>query len=235
MRSIFGVKTACEAERNEAKKIEADDRIGAELIGKAKAMEDVLLQARPARLEKLRKDHADDQASYKFECRRWGDFLSVFIERHNARTGKMMKYVGAINIREKNSIRLIDGHAPDLSDFVSYWAYTRDENGNGHATYYNGMRQAFYDLPETHEWVVECDAYHDYGTQKTYEDEYKPVKPWHRRQRDFVINHKTQNWPKHAEDDAIVFSGGGAIYAPAGMGQDVLDMILSEIGDFMGR
>lgn len=85
-------------------------------------------------------EHARQVSGFAFECRRHGDFLTLFITRsgngepekyswgHNrAEYGK--SYSASINLSKVQAIRLIEGHAPDRNFTIEFGIEGVDESG----------------------------------------------------------------------------------------------------------
>lgn len=151
-----------------------------------------------------------DRESYKFECRRFGDFLTVFIER---------------------------GANPDLNGVVGYYASTpySDEEKVGAKelewtdSYEKKSRTSFFKIspempyiPKSGRQVFMLDpppSTQSSGGMMMYSSG-GPTR----------TKFKTDNYVRMAEDDQIRFQGTNAsIYVPAGLGQKIYDQIMKEI------
>jgi hypothetical protein len=197
--------------------------------------EPAALRRAPEILKAAQDDHAADVASYAFDCRRHGDFLSVFIDRLG-REGEVSKESTTLNLGQTRDIRLREGHGPDNAGTLAYrFSLEREEPepgllwcSSGAGDYHRVKAPpAGYHYEVTPEYpgprywrhLIQFDSNKD-GPRNDF---YDP--------RDSLVRHRTPNYPRWAADDLIEFSGIGAtIYAPAGQGQIVLDRILKVIG-----
>lgn len=80
--------------------------------------------ARAATLNgEFKAEHAADVAAYKLECRRWGDFLSLFIERAGA-NGQLVRFSTSLNLGLARTIDIAHGATPNSDGAVLYEALT---------------------------------------------------------------------------------------------------------------
>lgn len=174
-------------------------------------------------------EHARDVAGYKFDCRRHGDFIALFITRP-AKLGTDLRYyserereiITSLNLGNTREMKLTPGSAPCDDHELTYDYYDQDEK---HAS-----------VP----WHVR--------PQYPYEPAVRPLlrldpEPQQQHRSGvytmagtasggaYRIKFKTQNFPRWAEDDCIRFTGPGAsLFVPAGEGQRIYDKLLAEIG-----
>lgn len=180
-------------------------------------------------------EHQRQSDGYVFECRRWGDFLSVFIERKgNGEPDwwdgvKVNKVSQSLNIGIVKAIRFVEGHCFDRRGSLGYgYSMPADKEEHGaviggtgfghyapHEGYHYEVQPNFPYLPKSRPLIViakEKDKDRFYGSDS------------------YEIRHRTENFPRPAQDDQIVFEGiRTTIYVPAGKGRGVYDAILAEI------
>ncbi len=173
-----------------------------------------ILAERDAKLAEFRAELETDRQLYEFCCNRHGDFLVVCVGRgkdHPAvdniyfsqRQPNMMAHV--INLGITSLFALKPGREPDMKGCVRFRRYS-------------GETVSFY-----------------YETENTYRPTIVlDVKPdqhghmYHGDMEDVFGNMHVQDSPRSALDDVIYFNGAGvSIFAPFGLGQSVLDKILS--------
>ncbi len=187
-------------------------------------------------------EHERQTAGYRFECRRWGDFLSVFMERqanegphHPWEDAPQIKLSSSINIGKSTEIRLVEGHCFDRRGEVGY-GYSMEKigadgwegsiiggtgfgrGGPAKGYHYKVTPHLSY-IPKARELIsVAAPPQQDRHSGMVFHDE------------SYSIQYKTENYPRAAKDDEIRFIGiGTTIYAPAGKGRAVYDSILAEI------
>lgn len=223
------------------------DDPAAEAAAVRKHLEDLRVAAEPAALARsdelmaeFRDHHERDVAGYRFECRRWGDFLSLFIERNGRKLGPWAREWGrqtfatSVNVGATTSIRLAVGHGPDTEGKVGWTAYARADEGGGCVSWdgFNWPPKGYHlevdaelpyiprlDLFEIRERPAADPTMHCGNTMY--------VQSW------TTLRETTAPFARPAKDDRILFEGIGAtVFAPAGLGQGVLDLILSTIGDY---
>lgn len=180
-------------------------------------------------------EFARDTAEYRFECRRWGDFLSLFIARPvyswRSEVPTVETYATAVNLRETREIKLLCGRAPDRDGELEYMANWTSDNRDAVATgtgcgtspapkgYHYVVSPEYPRIPGRSLFSLDVRADRDCGMVMHHHEE-KP-------------RHRTPNYPRPAEDDRIRFEGIDAtVYAPAGRGQEIHETILQEIGDY---
>lgn len=185
------------------------------------------LREAPAKLAGYRADHKKDAASYRFDCRRHGDFLAVFVERAGE------KGAGTINLGRTSQFRLVKGRAPDNGGTLRYELEAEKEPGAPERAYaivqsdvYGSIKAPLpgtrYAVRPAREWP------HRRAMVAEGEESADPrLMLWSEKPRVF---HTTPNYPREARDDRIEFCGLNIrIHAPAGKGQAVLDRIHAEI------
>lgn len=199
---------------------EREQRYRAELDEEARAAEPDALAKADALLVEAIAEHEKDAASYRFECRRWGDFLSLFIGRTTHRgvgdwrgwqqVYSPETYATSINIRETREIRLDRGNEPDRNGRLEYYVSHSVGDNRVMPSYPRPQMQRHLFLldppprPESEGLIYSCP--------------------------DIGPRYATPNYPRVAGDDQIRFEGVGAtLFVPAGLGQKVYDQILQEI------
>ncbi len=221
----FGEKKGMATTVANAFTFEKDD---AEMATREAALERAAIAAEPEVLAKIPAENAANEAEhrrqlagFKFECRRYGDFLTLFMERPirvwNEPEFQQYKLSTSINIAATREIRLNAGHAPDFNGYVQY--HIRNcyfINADGIREEEPPVRPEYDTAYEARRLLFALDEKHDRGNVM-YSG------PQHTRYR-------TANFPRPAADDSIRFEGIGAtIYAPFGCGQAVYDAVLQEI------
>lgn len=172
-------------------------------------------------LQTAKEEHQKDFRSYEFSCRRFGDFVSVFLTR----TGN--KFTTSLNVSKTTAIELKLGNAPDCQGTLGYWLYCEHDNNSGSCSF-TGM--GFCLPPKEYHYVVRPNLSGAPTRQFVHVDE-----PNLKRDKSYIYcGHEeyhiqpTKGFARYAEDDQIIFRGIGAvIYAPFGRGQEVLDFILT--------
>lgn len=205
---------------------QADKEWPARIEALAVEAEATALQDAPAKLAVYRADHKKDGASYKFDCRRHGDFLAVFMERGGR------KEATTINLGRVSQFRMDEGRTPDNDGVLTYRVQAER-------------------LPDADSKVypfVECDRF---GRVKAPRDGCKyAVSPKYEHSKSYGmidhgdtvsgayftgrtephVAHRTPNYPRPAEDDRITFGDiGVTILVPAGKGGAVLARIHAEV------
>lgn len=182
--------------------------------------------------------HRNDCDSYKFDCNRWGDFLTLCMGRdthawdfsENKLVVIQKTYVTSINLREIREMRFIEGSAADANGTLTYSAVAKIDNGSlswgagyGFRTLKDGWNYVVYPVYPDTECTKALFSLRD-TSQRTNsimmgDDSYRPKL-------------RTPNYPRNAVDDRIDIQGINAtIYTPAGMGRGVYDKMLREISD----
>lgn len=205
-------KTPTVEETLEETRHERWERRRAELAALARAEEPAVLARAHERAAAFAVAYERDLAAYKFECRRWGDFLALFIERANpnherGEPAAVLTCATAVNLRDTRELRLDEGHGPDDEGVVCY--YWNTVGGS------DRLCVAAWPPAGSYPRLFALDdpdrGYLSYGP-------------------DNMVDYKTSNYPRPAGDDRIRFEGiGGTLYAPAGRGAEVRDVILREI------
>lgn len=202
-------------------------RAGADAEGVAAELEELRRRAETEALQKaddvLRQAeaaHASDAAGYRIECRRWGDFLSLFIERGGR------KLVEAVNLGRTTSLRLGLGALPNRDGVLEYSVSMDSDSGRS----WGGVPNR--PAPKGYRYNVYA-AYPSFNWERPM---YRVDDPPSDRGSLYFNSHesdrlaRTTNYPQAAKDDHIRFAGiGGTLYTPAGIGRGVLDAILREI------
>lgn len=202
---------------------------------RADMLEDQAREAEPAllaRADGLRAEyvaeHERQVAGYSFDCKRFGDFLTLYIKRmgnpekpayvtDNYNSGLPIRvFSTTINLGLTLGITLVAGHGPDDAAQIGYYVRTD------------------YDTKPYTETVVPNVMGAPYDRSLFYLPE--PVPPnqnsfqgtWSSDRRG--IQYKTENFPQAAKDDEIKFAGLNAtIFVPAGLGDAVYERIQREL------
>lgn len=200
----------------------------------AREAEPCVLAQADAVLADFQTAHDRDAASYHFECKRFGDFLTVFMTRNRRDpvTGGLRpeRFSASINLAGTRKIVMRPGHAPDRNGRVYYRPVikTSSEAGCfGWAASSGGLplplggaeREVRPDLP----WVND---HRDFLRER--DDGERAVMHLHPQS----VGYATDHFPRPAEDDAVEFTGVGiSVLAPAGLGQAVINKIMAEIAE----
>lgn len=229
------------------KKAEEQRRqIEAALLRLTKETEVEALQKKDAILAELMAEHARQVVGWKFECRRHGDFLTIFATRGgNPERPEHVseRYISepperafstTLNLGRTVEIRLKPGSPADGGgELLYYWKILRGGKEYGHS---------FSNYSSSH--LPQLSAGESFRIDPGY-----PKAPHDRKsfllelptttlQTTTMIYHignnrvkyKTRSYPRAAVDDQIIFVGIGAtLFVPAGLGESVRDAILKEI------
>jgi hypothetical protein len=200
----------------------------------------------PEWLEKYKKEYEADVDGYKFDCRRHGNFLSLFMTRNGNPTsegpltlfGRIpnqdRELATTINLMQSREIRFTLGHAPDLGGAVQwpyYCAMLGDSTGTSGSI--GGTQFGNYKARDGYQWKVQKPEpwvphgrplfgldpparKDDHNVYYAHDDSYK------------IKFHVA--CARAAKDDVIRFEWVGAtVYAPAGLGSDVHAKILKAL------
>lgn len=191
------------------------ERVAEELRQQAAAMIPTLTAQFPDKLAEYRRAHDADVAGYNFECKRHGDFLAVFMQRgplpdKRERWVTERKIAQTINLGQTKTIGIAPGAIPDMTGRLKFCVSGADAAADWMVPSQNfPMIQV--QLP-----VVDPNTY--FGSMVTSNRE--PFGDMH-----------LPDAPHTARDDTLNFHGiGVSIFAPAGMGQQIYDTILRELG-----
>ncbi len=214
--------------------------IGVDLEAKAIIAETEALAKADELLASYEAEHHAQTNGYIFDCKRWGDFLTLFVERkanpgHWRDQDQPSKIAASLNIGNVKRVRITEGHAPDRGQSFGYtFTPVSDENGpvrswSSGERLRDGVIYAVtptYDgLPSWRPLLVEDEKARDCFTSY---HEYQP--------HGYHIGRRTENYPRPAEDDVIHFDGiGQRLHVPAGMGQEIHNRIMAEIERGWGR
>jgi hypothetical protein len=243
--SWFGQKDAPE-KPSENVDLNATEREAAraEVEALRQAEEAKAMAALPGLYEEAKAAHAQDVAAYSFECRRWGDYLTVFVSRLGVRGWRhgegwshdieANSYSTSINVRDSRTITLANGRAPDLNGRLGY--HVRAEKDGDEASWCSSGGSGEYKAPKGYHWAVHPNLPSLTLRGEMFRlDERKSDNLSHYNSVYFHNDagrglSETPGYLRLAEDDRIYFSGVGAtIFAPAGKGQEVHDAIMREI------
>jgi len=197
----------------------------------AKAEEVAVLAEAPAILARMVAEHERDVAAYSFECRRFGDFLTVFIERGEASwksEWEVEKFSTSINLGRTNTIQMQDGNVPDECGRVVYRTGLLAKDGSGGASVWPGPP-----IPDEN-WVRDVTPDWDPDRHRKARRGFVTIVDPKEGQviygGDSIARHVTPNFPRAAADDRIHFHGADiAINVPAGLGKSVLEKVMAAI------
>ena len=232
---------------NYAPKQSEEERLHAALEDIAKNMVEGVRAEQPGLLEKFLADHKQDVDGYTFDCKKHGDFLSLFITR-KANTAKLpdrIPYSGygdtlatTINLRDCLEIRLVPGHPPDMLGETRF-SYTtrrvtddclctshtyRNRNGADGTDWIvekariNLMNRPLLIVEEKPYTQVSADGRHTISNEPYY------MPDWGHKIKTVV-----DNTARPAEDDVIKFAGVADLYVPASLGADVEAKIIKAL------
>jgi hypothetical protein len=187
-------------------------------------------------LRQYKVDHEQDLAAYAFDCKKHGDFLTVFITRLGGFCGdnrETEKYSTSINLSNCSRINLSEGHAPDR-DGANRFSYKLVDAGGKERKRSDGNSPA----PDGYKYAVSTPdfAHPDrylfssggasirvggecYISHRSFCGEYFP----------YHITTEVTNAARAAQDDEILFLGVGAVHAPFSLGKAVHERILAEL------
>lgn len=198
----------------------------ARLQAEADAMAPEVMALQPEWLKAYRAEHRADAKSYTFDCRKFGDFLSLFIARPSntgAEYCQPRDMAATLNLRDCKAILLVKGHAPDLKAPLELSATSAGWYGSN-----AGMGVSY--SPDSRIRMLEP-ARLEYGRPLLA----LPTKKgsgqnWQGYQDMGGFTVSKTGAARLAEDDRIEFRGNGStLYVPFGRGQEVLDRILAEL------
>lgn len=199
----------------------------------AREKEAELLAEAPHILAEMVARHERDVAAYSFECRRFGDFLTVFLERGRIKDWgsewQVEKFSTGINIGRTKTIRLENGNAPDEKGRVMYRAHLRAKGGGGTSYCWPGppMPDENYERAVNPDWRF-CRRWARNGDFVTIVD--REDKGHSQYWEESLARHVTENFPRDASDDHVHFYGADiSINAPAGLGGSVLEKVMAAI------
>lgn len=178
-------------------------------------------------------EHQRQTRGFAFECRRWGDFLAVFIQRLGNDTSKYWgekpekKVVASLNLGKTPIIKLTGGHCFDRRGEVHYDYSLQSDDGGGLVIWDGSYRISpppkgyQYKVRPSLPYIAPCRPMLRTGSGEKHRGSYGPSP---------AIRHVTPDYPRPARDDEIHFADIDiTIFAPAGMGRGVYDAILAEI------
>lgn len=212
--SIFGKKTEQVSDGDGLSKTNLDALREAVM----RAEEGVLAKLEEGFAKELEADRLDRE-TYQFECRRWGDFLSLYMARGNWDKGRweVTKQCAAINLGDVQAFSLSNGRPPDRDGEVFYGYGVNFMKGG-----WDGQKVTPFGDTQYHDsrtfyvgdrYLIESDPYRWLG----------PYTSMHKHRTPFF---------RSARSDQIHFVESKAnILCPHGMGQAVMDKLLEAIGD----
>jgi hypothetical protein len=177
------------------------------------------------RLQKFAEQHEDDVSTYKFECRRHGDWLAVFITRGKPVVGRDFwdhrshKCSHVINLAPCRTISVISGHAADR-DGKTGFTVCHTNDGSLKVTEYNDSREVPYPRYNMIHVLIPKD------------DKHSGMHMWSGDSSRAHFNGiHVPDCARAAEDDRIEFSGTGVtLFTPYGLGEHIRDVIVAELG-----
>jgi hypothetical protein len=184
-----------------------------QLENTAKDKECCVLTERSHRFDEAEAEYKRDCEGFRFKCNRWGDWLEISIARlSNNNHWYDTHHSSAINLKQVNSIQLVEGSKPDMRGVVTYkGTSTRDDNKE----LVWKVEPQYPDIPAGRPLfapdISNVNSLSNYGY-------------WSGEVR---ISFNTPNFPRPAEDDKIFFHGVGKIFTPAGIGAKVYKQILT--------
>lgn len=177
----------------------------------------------------LREAHEADVAEYRFECRRHGDFLALFMTRVQPNRSAPDRLVVSLNLKSVRSVSLARGHEPDRAGVLFYRAWARSADGKMTSSV-DGISS-----PRTEQQIRDgatvfaAPEYPACGSREMVRDLRSEGRGPHGHPGS--CGFLTMGYPRPAMDDAVVFSGlDMAVQAPAGMGLGVFDKIMACVG-----
>lgn len=174
-----------------------------------------IIAGREQKLAEFQRRHEADKASYRFDCRRHGDFLALFITRPStSKTTVQGKLVTAVNLGASRLITPAYGRLPDMQGTVTF-----------QQTWSNGATvKAVY---EEVAWIQMVSI----ETPPQQVPQHMPSQMWG-HQHDPLGTIVVKDCPRAALDDSIHFVGPGVtLLMSAGLADSVFETILMEIGD----
>lgn len=181
-----------------------------------------LLDRRRELVEAAIAEHAADVAAYAFECRRHGDFLTVFTTRLDRRS-EPARFSTSINLLRVTEIRLVAGSAPATERDVR-WHFQYKQDGRTYTTlplHLPGEGEVLKAYPAVQGASTGRKAYLEAESDQTF------IGAAHYGYDD---NFRRGSMPTPALDDEVHILGvGSALLTPFGRGKVVLDAILAEM------
>ncbi len=205
-------------------------------------------------LVEYKEEHRRQSEGFKFEARRWGDYIEISMRRDQ--DGEQSKSVSLL-LSDLSTAELKPGHAPDKEGQVRFSQSIKNAEGSfggssGDGWYYKAdgkqISVDMYDIIDPSLWEV----IPNYVTLPKRDFVILPLPPATAStcvsQFSSAIGCNVgvltyydiglrgsfngfTNFPRPAEDDKIVFSKAGVtIFAPAGKGREVLEKIMLASG-----
>jgi len=221
-------------DRYKREKIETQallEQIASEAVPEANAKQDEWLSQYVAR-------HEEDVYGWAFDCKKHGDFLSVFITRASNAEAKQfwthnpVRFSTTINLAACRQIILKCGHAPARGGSIKF-SYRLAHGDKGSMTI-GGTGHGCYKAPEGSKWVVlPPEMVSHYSRPLMYFAEPPSDKYGNcinMSDSEYKIKTKVENAARPAADDRIEFEGLRAtLFIPATLGQQVHERILKEL------
>lgn len=211
----------CKPTDREAEKRAAEER----LEQSARDQTQAIRIAQPERLALFKTAYDAQVSGYAFSCKRFGDFLSVFITYVPAPGKLSVKFSTTINLATSREISLTEGSVPKMDGVCSFTEYWCNFYGNG----IKEVKPTMMNLEESFSAFELADEKGQYYTDH--------VRAWASMQWSgfagyyrYSIKHTIPDCAVPANPDRIRFTGPDAqLYIPAGLGQGVYDAILAEL------
>lgn len=191
-----------------------------------------ILAGNDAAMAEMQAEMARQRDGWSFRCRRFGDFLSIEIERRAnpepqpwpnpcppppgwGRDNR--RYAATINLGKVTKIVLHHGKEPDTSGGASYYVSEgrRADNPNGPWTPHNVLAVSGPPKPPDERAFLAPSDVRD----RIYSNGFPHDK----------INHRTTGLAYPADDDRLSFYGWETLLVPTGLGQSVLDALHAEL------
>lgn len=204
--------------------------IVAYLEAAAKSQTAEALAAQDGLLEGFQAQHDADVAGFKFECRRWGDFLALMVERQGSKEMQAL-HIGA------GSVSLLLGNVPDRGGTITFsYSTERTDGGDGYTSCWVDGYGFQLKWPEGAKFVVKPNVPHrSYGysciEMKSEKDGPQMLYMGQPYQVSNVVRgHSIPTGARPASDDILHFEKTGAnLRVPASLGQTVYGAILAEL------
>jgi hypothetical protein len=173
---------------------------------------------------------------FSFNCRRFGDFLTIEIARVANDLGKgfictNQKIAKTLNLAKINTIQLSVGHGVDYGGTLHFYAQQRKGDVDLPCNdFVNGVQ--YLSPPEDGFEYVPIPAHSHFQTNRSILIERDPSSSHGFYYDDLKgsVDFSIDNYPRASEDDRIILNGLCIeIPVPFGMGQMILDQILSEL------
>lgn len=246
--TTVGLFSSSEQEKraDERKRYEEDAIKAHDLLERlAQEAEPEALLKRPEILAAALSEHERQLGGFKFECRRYGDFLTVFVTRDG--NPEVPEYVNVgparytseiperifsttLNIGRTTEIRLLAGNPADDGGKLGYGYQIKHGDGGGATVGGTGFGNY---VPSSGRYEV-MPRYPRIPYHRTIFYLDPPPQPHQSgmifNDQSYEIKFKTEPYARVAIDDRIRFEGIGAtLFIPATLGEKVQGLILNEL------